>query len=191
MKEAHEDGIHWPSTIKRLVAYGRRRHLSTEDAEELAQEAVLRFFDPSYQRRDPELYPTPILFLVSTFNGLVRNHHKRRGRRYANHDAVVLFTAATTSREKRLAHDPVQELTMHHLAAQAFSLMLDRTRGDPLAQEVLELMRDGHDKPAAMAATLHVPIRNVYEARRRLSRHGRAIATLIQSGNQDDAQAQA
>ena len=75
---------------------------------------------------------------------------------------------------------------MHHMAAAAFSLLLDRTRGDPLAQEVLELMSRGHDKPAAMAAALHVPVRNIYEARRRLSHHGRAIATLINQ-EKDDA----
>lgn len=177
---AHQP-INWRAASKQLTALGVRKYkLTLHDAEEVAQEALLRCLDPDYAGFNPAQYPTFFDFLLATLHACVnarrrRVHHKREvhGQEVESHDQPK-------SQHERLSHDPVHELTTLHTARAAIQMLLEQSRGDPLAQRVLRLMEDGIDRPAEQASIARVNVSLIYEARRRISERSAGLRHLIE-----------
>jgi DNA-directed RNA polymerase specialized sigma24 family protein len=164
------DTADWKAVSKRLFAYALRRHrLSPEDAEQIAQEAIRRFFDPAYSRYAPEAHGDVLRFLGSVVNGIVVNQRRRRHERPASTFALDALIDSAPSPEDRAAD-------AEHARA-IVAVLMNRTQDDRIARRVLEIMSQGISKPAEQAAELAVPIAEVYLARRRLKSHLAAVTS--------------
>jgi hypothetical protein len=149
---------------KQLVVYASRRHrLEPEDAKQVAQEALRRFFDPEYADWDPEKYPTILRFLGSIVNGIVSDMRKRA--RFASDRSVEALPESTLLHRVPSPEDRVLDAA---LGRQAVSMLLENAQGDRVVEDVCLQMLEGNDGAASQASALGLPIRTVYEARRRL-----------------------
>lgn len=175
------DDIDWRAVSKQLTALGTRKYkLNPQDAEEIAQEAILRCFDPDYADFNPGQYPTMFDYLLATFYACLRARHRRERNRPEVHGVEVESHDEPRNQHERLSHDPVHELTAVHTARIAIELLQDHARGDPEVLRVLELMSEGLFKPAGLASALNIPAERVYQARRRLARHAERLRHLIE-----------
>ena len=158
----------WNSIYKRLVAYGIGHHrLSLEDAEQVAQEALGRFFDPLYAKYEPQAHGDILRFLGSTVNGLVVNQQRRDA---GSADWFVRSGALVET-------EPSPE--DYAIAAEHAHIVLEklkqRTTGDPLAQQIITKTLDGVHGAADQAEALGVSIEEVYRARRRIKDYLAAV----------------
>jgi hypothetical protein len=160
----------WAAVTKRLVVFAHRRlgGRSIETAQEIAQEAIARVWDPNYADWDPVTEPSIMRHLGSVVNGLIRNlnvSHRERAERA--HDPEEVERAAGRSKDGADGDGMDRRID----AARVIDRFLDRTAGDDLVTRLLMVMADGEDKPAQQATKLGVPVTEVYNARRRLNGH--------------------
>jgi hypothetical protein len=69
--------------------------------------------------------------------------------------------------------DPESVLLQHEQTAyedRVLQHLLDVSRDDPLVTQIIQAMRDGHDKPGEVATALSLPVSDVYNAMKRLDR---------------------
>lgn len=160
-------GIDWTAIRKRLVAFARRKGLAREDAEQVAQEAIGRVFDPAHAPYDPDVHGDLLRFLGSVVNGLISNLRKRRSYTPLSMQAVsALVETAPSPEDDAIAREQARDVV---------EALLERTADDPIAHRILALMREGVMTPIEQAARLGVPISEIYKAKRRLKTHSGAI----------------
>lgn len=155
--------VDWGEVAVRLTAFALSRldrldMANPEDAQDLAQEAIQRVFDPKYRNWSPSAPSLKELMkhLGSKVNGIVANRQRSRDRRgvVAPLDAPNIASSTTT--------DGRQDLD------DLVYVLLDRLDGDDDACTVLDLFLKDVDKAAEQANTLQWPTSKVYEARRRI-----------------------
>jgi hypothetical protein len=165
----------WRSISKRLVLYAAKHHrLGNDDAQEVAQEAIRRYFDPKYAAWDREKYPELLRFLGSTVNGIVSNMRKRAANR---HELATDNLAESDWHD----HSPSaeQRLLDAALGRKAVGMLLEAAKGNQLVEDVCLQMFCGIDTPAEQASALGVPVESVYEARRRLDALKAKVKTAL------------
>lgn len=169
--EPAPESIDWKETYEQLVGYGRRQHrLSLEDAKQVAQEAIRRFFDPAYLRYDPAVHGTVLSFLGSIVNALVANM-RRRGS-----SSKWFLGFADGENQPRSPED-------HAIAKERFERVLvkliERTKHDPIARKLLAAMLDGAEGIEQEAGRVGVSIAEIEKARRRLKAHVEKITNSM------------
>lgn len=161
----------WPDLYKRLTLFAYHRLDSREPeraarAQDLAAEAISRFFDDSYAGWDPKVHPSLIVYLGSVINGLLINERRLQQR----------HQAATPELERLSARDPVKTPEQQALRREQLQLALTslraRLKDDPLSAAILEswLVR-GLERPQELAQALDVTIDQIRNANRRLKNH--------------------
>ena len=170
-------GTDWTAITRRLVLLAVHRHrLSLEDAEQIAQDAVCRFFDAEYVRYEPDTHGDVARFLGSIVNGLVVNH-----RRHDAHGTAWLVGSAglVDTQPSPEEHAMLAEHGRHALAK-----LRRRTKRDVLVMRLVEaILFDGIHGPTEQAKHLGVRIKDIYEAWRRLREHLEAISISISMGD--------
>ena len=166
--ESAPEDTDWNAIYRRLVAYGIVHHrLSLEDAEQVAQEALGRFFDPAYAAYDPQTHNDLLRFLRSTVNGIVVNQHRRQA---SSADWFVRSVGLVET-------EPSPE--DYAIAAEHAHIVLEkltqRTAADPLARRIIATTLDGIHGATEQAETLGVSIEEVYRARRRIKDYLAAV----------------
>ena len=164
-------GQDWEQIGKRLTLFAHRRlwSIGVDDvalAQDLAQEAISRLFDPNYAGWDQARQPVLLEFLGSVVNGLISNLRKKRRRRGAHlpleGPGRPHLACECAGAETRVSQ--ADELT------RIWALLQQELQGDPLAVQVLELTIEGCERPRHQAAALGVDVERIYQARRRLRR---------------------
>lgn len=182
--------IDWKAVSKQLTALGLRKYkLNHHDAEEVAQEAVLRCFDSDYADFNPAQYLTYFDYLLATFHACVNARRRRVRHKREVHGVEVESIDQPQTQHERLNHDPVHELTQMHTARIAVEMLVDQARGDPEVRQLLGLMSEGLFKPAELASAMNIPALRVYQARRRLGRHAQRLRHIIEGTHDDFPQA--
>lgn len=163
------DDINWSRVCRRLTAFAKQRLGSRGtwvDAEDLSTTAISRLFDPDYKSWDPAVEPDLLRHLGSVVNGLISNLPRK-------------------TREVLLGDQPDEGASAQLLAAHQASGGAEWTEGKVLATEILEriatvvepdklaskvfwLQVEGVTDARDQATKLGRPIRDIYNARRRL-----------------------
>jgi len=160
----------WTELSIRLTAYAQRRLrrvgvVKVMDAEEVAQEALRRLFDPKYRLWTP-LEPTLdglINHLGSEVNGIISNLRRRQAR-----------WGDALSFEDRTSH---RLPTAQGLDCAADILARLEATGEDDAADIFRKILEGNLVPAEQAESLRWPPQRVYEARRRLRDAVRVLHT--------------
>jgi DNA-directed RNA polymerase specialized sigma24 family protein len=165
-------GTNWNKVYEHLVAYATGHHrLTLEDAEQVAQEALRRFFDPTYALYEPATHGDILRYLGSLVNGIVVNQYRRHA------SAADWFVGAGGPRESEGSPEDYAIAAEHaHLVLEK---LMDRTARDPLAQQLLRVTLDGVHGAAEQAKCLGVPVEHVYQARRRVKAYISAVLSLM------------
>lgn len=169
-----EDEIDWEQLSKRLTLYAWRRLKRVgmpdqELAQDIAFEAIRRYFDEEYLDWDPDSYPTRLEYFGSVINGIVRNRVRRAQRR--NVEPADLTEPVMERRMPSPAPDPERCVVQTQWAEQVIAELRRQLDDDPHLLRLLELMLDGVERPAEQAEVLSVPVRDIYNANRRLKRY--------------------
>lgn len=161
----------WPDLYKRLTLFAYHRLDSREPeraarAQDLAAEAISRFFDDSYAGWDPKVHPSLIVYLGSVINGLLINERRLQQR----------HQAATPELERLSARDPIKTPEQHALRREQLDLVLTmlhaRLKDDPLSYAILEKwLARGLERPQELAQALKVTVDEIRNANRRLKNH--------------------
>jgi hypothetical protein len=203
----------WGDLSSRLTRYVhvRLRKGSWETAEEIAQEAITQFLDPAYATWDRERNPDVFDALGSVANGLVQNDFRKRQRR-GPHVSLRDDDRTHDDEEPELAQDdragdkPVLPppadavLLTDTRTAESFvtpstardesrkTLALARLRarlhGDAVCLGLLDRICAGEEGAAEDAKALGVGVTEVYNAKRRIHHHVRALAREYSSGGE-------
>lgn len=162
--------VDWKKTYKRLTLYayhrlGRVGMSDMELAEDLAQEAVCRLYDPEYADWDSEREPVLLRFLGSTINGMVSNRRRKATRRG---DVLLGSLPCDGENIPRFELSTEERLILRDEVACAVAELRERLAGDELALQVLKNSLLDGDRPQEQAIALGVDVMKVYRARRRL-----------------------
>lgn len=163
-------GIDWEAITRRLVLYAMHdHHLPLADAEQIAQEAIYRYFGGDAERYDAERHGTVLRFLRGIVNGLVSNvrRHEAHGRAWTVESATWIESAPT----------PEEHAILIEHGRQALARLRRRTKRDPIVWRLVEaIVLEGVCGPTAQAEHLGVRVEDIYEAWRRLKEHLQAIS---------------
>jgi DNA-directed RNA polymerase specialized sigma24 family protein len=167
-------GQDWASLSKRLteLAWRKIHKRSWEDAEDIAQTAIRRVFDPSCQRWNPKTQPNIFWFLGNMVPGVIANERrKRRAGRvetpYEHEDLEELATDRIEATDVAMARRERAWNIVEELRKQVAT--------DRAAAAVLAAFEDEIDDPQAQAEATGLAMQAVYNARSKL----RALATKI------------
>lgn len=189
MTEVHEvekllAGQDWSAITMKLVAFAHRRlgRRSLETAKEVAQEALTRIWDPKYKDWDPHVEPSLLKHLGSVVNGIVRNMHTAPGvRAEVLQDPVVLVQTAEPGASDGRGVDGKLD------AGKFLDRLLEKAVDDELVTEVIFLMSDSVDRPKEQAEKLNRPVREIYNANRRLVDYRSAVSKAFEKEQVDGA----
>jgi hypothetical protein len=81
------------------------------------------------------------------------------------------------------SQDPESVLLQHEQTAyedRILQHLLDVSQDDPLVTQIIQAMRDGHDKPGEVATALGIPVSEIYNAMKRLDRKMICVRQHIQ-----------
>jgi DNA-directed RNA polymerase specialized sigma24 family protein len=156
------EGDDWGEMFVRLYAYGTgKMRMNPADAEQIAQEALLRFVDPKYASWDREKEPSLLRHLGSIFNGVARDMRTKKAfnqeRLSSSADQPDQPDVASSQEDRVFAADQVR---------QGVGRMLELSAGKKVVQDVIMLMAEEVDGAAEQARRLGLPIARIYEARR-------------------------
>jgi len=163
------DDIDWSRSSKRLTAFAHWRLGSRgtwEDAEDLANEAITRVFSPDYKAWDPATEPDLLRHLGSVVNGLISNR-SRTAREELAGDALGEDGAAPR-REVHRTEGGASWADGRIFATEILERVATAVEGDKLVSKVFWLEVEGVAEPKDQASRLSRPIRDIYNARRRL-----------------------
>jgi hypothetical protein len=169
--EPSPKAIDWRRTYEQLVAYGRRRHrLLLEDAQQVAQEAIRRFFDPTYLGYDSELHGSVLRFLGSIVNGIVSNERQRGS-------SAKSFLGFANEQEMP---SPEEDAIARERFNQVVAKLMERTTRDHIARKLLAVMLEGVEGIEREAEKVGVSAaEEIEKARRRLKAHVEAITNSL------------
>jgi hypothetical protein len=167
----HERAL-WEQARARLVAWTARRfHAAAADTEEFVQEGIRQFLEAGGTASGGL---APLLDGVgSRINGIAVNRLRKK-----SYQAVRL-TGSDEVLDPPDDADPEVRLEALALARKAVKLVLQRASGDGLVCEMVIQMTGGLDTPADIAQALGVDVQAVYQGRRRLAGHARAVALMM------------
>jgi DNA-directed RNA polymerase specialized sigma24 family protein len=160
----------WGKLSKGLFVYCRRRHgLPVEDANEIAQEALCRAVDPR-RPRDPERYPDIKFWLQSIVNGLVSNRRRNAARKMEKLVENMPEAPSTDIAGVAVAPPrPDERVLTADSARRAVTKVLERVKGNTLAEAVVLMMADGLDKVGDQASEQKVEVKRIYRAREKVA----------------------
>jgi hypothetical protein len=164
----------WASLLRRLTEFAWRKiHKSSwEEAEDIAQTAVRRAFDPSCQRWNPSAQPNVFWFLGNMVGGIVAN----RRRKLKTGRVDVLYDQEDLEELAAEAVDASDDVMARRERARLIVLELKRRIAtDRAALAVLAAFEAEIDDPKEQALAAGVAMQAVYNARSKL----RALATEI------------
>jgi len=167
--------IDWGRVMKRLTWKAQRWGLAAMDAEDLAQNAIKRFFGGGWTSWDPETDPSAYLCLLS----------KMENRRKTEHDTEELRQALqpTELDSEKIDQTPPESdrnAERAFLEDEAAGRNLTRLRASladfPVTLALLELSaREGQQLPRVAAVKLGVDVKAIYTAEAQLERHARRL----------------
>lgn len=163
------DDIDWSSVAKRLTGFAKRRLGSRgtwEDAEDLATEAITRVFAPNYKAWDPAVEPDLLRHLGSVVNGFISNM-SRTAREEPDEDPAGAERAAPRH-DAHPAAGGASWVDGKILATEVLERIAAAVEPDKLVSKLFWLEVEGVGKPIDQATRLALPIRDIYNARRRL-----------------------
>lgn len=165
------ESIDWKSTSEQLVAFARRRHrLTAEEAEQDAQEAIRRFFDPDYVRFDPAAHGTLLEFLGSIVNAIVANR-RRRG------SSSKAFLGWGTDDGEPMTPEDIAIAREH--AGRVVAKLVERTERAPVVARLLAVLLEGVEGIENEAERVGVSVAEIEKARRRLKAHVEVITNSL------------
>jgi hypothetical protein len=91
---------------------------------------------------------------------------------------------ATTAWQAQPAGNPETVLMQQEAAqhdAYVLHLLLEESRDDPVVTGIIQAMQDGHEKPGEIAPVLGIPVGDVYNAMKRLSRKIVQVRTRLRA----------
>lgn len=180
------DDIDWSRVSKRLTAFAHWRLGSRgtwQDAEDLANEAITRVFSPDYKAWDPATEPDLLRHLGSVVNGLISNM-SRTAREELGGD--VLGEEGTAPRRDAHRTAGVASWVDGKIyATEILERIATEVEGDKLASKVFWLEVEGVPEPKNQAARLGRPIRDIYNARRRLEAKLAMVKEALQKEARD------
>jgi hypothetical protein len=169
------EGELWRLAFKRLVLWTMKRHrMNPADAEETVQEAV-RLFLNAGGVASPERPRALLDALGSNINGIAVNRRRKKAER------AVHLTTDGEPPELEGPLDAEQRVADDHAARRAVAALLERVEGDELATALVWQTLDGVEAPADQAKALGRDVRDVYNARRRLTTHVDAVKQLMET----------
>jgi hypothetical protein len=165
----------WGTIRAELVLYGLKRRRSPPEAQDLAQEAMLRVWDPHWRpwnfRKQPSLWKHMVGIVnrlitnrwkaaeTKAYGGPIDKHAKKMGDPQANPEQVLLAREEEAQWAGRLV---------------AVRALLEQ-KEDKLGLQVLDLFEGGVAEAADQAARLYRPVKEIYKARERLAAAGQAV----------------
>ena len=169
--EPASESIDWKWTYENLVAFGRRRHGSLpEDAEQDAQEAIRRFFDPAYVRYDAERHGAVLEFLGSIVNAIVANRRRRGSSPKAFLDGRSDDGEPMTPEDVAIAREHARRVVVK---------LVERTGRDAIVTKLLAVMMQEVQDIEEQAERVGVSLAAIEKARRRLHAHVEAITNSL------------
>lgn len=148
----------------------RRGILDEELAQDLAGEALVRYFDPAYASFNSERHESVAYFLGSTVNGLLRNYFKRlnrRGERFVEDLPIDI-------QERSIPAHQLGRLEGEETLARLRSLL----EGDDELLAIFDLKLQGFSTPQEQAEASDLSRKQIYAATRRAERRFRIGGVL-------------
>jgi DNA-directed RNA polymerase specialized sigma24 family protein len=178
--EALLESQDWSTLSQRLTEFAWRKIgcTSWEDAEDLAQGAIQRAFDPRYQRWSPKAQPNIFWFLGSLVNGAVSNLRQKKARGveilHGQEDLEELAPEAVDATDDVMARRERARLIVAELGR--------RVATDRACVRVLAAFAAEIDDPHAQADSTSLALQAVYNARSKLRRLATEIAQTFDRG---------
>ena len=165
----------WVRVFRRLVPWAARRHrVTATEAEDLVQEGIAQLIR-SEGKIDTADFGALLRAVGSRVNGVAVNLRRKKAAR------AVLLTSTGSFDERDDANEFAERLLDNDLARRAVNAVLDRLTHDELAFSVLGLMAEEVYEPAEQARQLHLDVADIYNARRRLDGHAKAVRDLMET----------
>jgi DNA-directed RNA polymerase specialized sigma24 family protein len=176
--------LDWGALSNRLrrFAFLRMKKRSEEEADEVAQTAIMQVLDPRYMAWDPDREPEIYDHLKNLVRGLVSN----RRRRNEENRVVATDDDALVELAKAPHHDPATVLADKQLARTVADRFAAMFPDDAIVLEVVSLTAQGVVTPRDQAEAAGVPYDDVRNARRRMFRAAKEIAGELGLNIEDD-----
>ena len=152
----------------------RRHRLGAADAEEVVQEAVRQFLG-SGGVVDAADTRALLMAIGSRVNGIAVDMRRKKALRAVGltHDGLPAEVTDPEGLDTRQFGDDV--------ARKGIAALLERVADDELVHAIVLEIAGGVDEPAEQARVLGRNVRDIYNARRRLTTHVQAVTTLMES----------
>ena len=171
----------WATLSKRLTefAYRKINRRSWEEAEDIAQTAIRRAFDPELQRWNPKAQPNVFWFLGNVAQGVIANRRRqlKSGRVETLYDQEGLDDLAPEAID---ATDEV--LARRHRAVLIVRELARQVATDRACALVLGAFQAEIDDPREQAASTGLAMQAVYNARSKLRARVTQIAQTFDQG---------
>jgi len=179
--------VDWRQTSERLVRFARRRLqrrgvFDEELAQDIAGEALVRYFDPAYASFDSERHESVAYFLGSTVNGLLRNYFmklNRRGERFIEDLPIDI-------QERSIPAHQLGRVEGEETLVRLRSML----EGDDELLAIFDLKLQGFSTPREQSAVSDLTRKQIYSATRRAARrfrNGGVLPTKNTSHAKDNA----
>jgi DNA-directed RNA polymerase specialized sigma24 family protein len=183
-REQYEDLLanqDWESLSKRLTEFAWRKihKTSWEDAEDIAQTAIRRAFDPKCQRWNPKAQPNIFWFLGNVVPGIIANNRRKRRAGhvetlYDQDDLEELAPDAIDATDDVMARRERARLIIEELKLQVAT--------DRACAAVLLAYEEEIDAPAEQSQVAGLTMQAVYNARTKLRALAQKIAQTFDEG---------
>jgi hypothetical protein len=158
----------WAWAFASLVAKARDWRYPHEQAEEMAQRAIVSAYADDPAPSDPRVF-------VNRAIGLMRQNAFNE-RRAAQRRADPRWAAPAAAQGLGLRRTPEDLVSTRELKTKLLAELFARAKGDPECIGLLEKIQEGYDTPAEQARELGIGIERVRNARKRLARLTNEIA---------------
>jgi hypothetical protein len=172
----------WASLSQRLTEFAWRKihKRSWEEAEDIAQTAIRRAFDPKCRRWNPKAQPSVFWFLGNMVGGIIANHRRRlKGGRietlYDQEGLEDLAPEAIDATDATLARRQRATLIVRELER--------RVAADRACTLVLAAYQAEVDDPREQAERAVLAMQAVYNARSKLRALAAQIAQIFDQGS--------
>ena len=191
MTEFDLESLDWTAIYKRLVFYAAQRlqrmglcdswGTAYKQPERWVNEAVSELLDPKYTECTADNEEEVVDYLRSRINGLINNYRNKaatKNERLYPPEKMPDSERFSCSPEVLLLQKEKQEVQKD--ALDRLDKRISQT-GDELLENVLLLELDGIGKPKKQAEELGLPVKEIYETRRKLKKHCEAVGTVLKA----------